>query len=364
MKPQLNINIENVKHNTRELVRIAHENNMTVAGITKGCCGNESFALAQVEAGVDYLADSRIENLIKLQHLPVEKMLLRSPKLSEVEDVVRYAQYSLNSEFKIIEALSSAAMKLNTVHQIILMIDMGDLREGIWFEDEVKIHQTITKTLKLQGVELVGIGVNLTCFGGVIPSVANYGYIVELAKNIRSIYNIPLPIVSGGNSSSLQMLYSGEIPKGINHLRINQSLYLGYEIAHGHALKDWKSDVISLRAEIIEIQTKPSFPMGEFAKMNAFGAIKNFPDKGVRTRAILAIGRQDLNIEGLKAMDPHITIEGGSSDHLIIDITDSKINYEVGEWINFHVTTYSTVLTAMASNYIDKVTINENIQCY
>ncbi|MFE6139399.1 alanine/ornithine racemase family PLP-dependent enzyme [Bacillus sp. NPDC057893] len=359
MKPQLQIDINKVKKNMSELVKKAHQNNISITGITKGVCGNEDFAVALMAAGVDSLGDSRIENLKKLSHLPIKKILLRSPKYSEIDDVIQYAHCSLNSELKVIEKLSEVAEALNKKHDVILMIDVGDLREGIWYEDEKKIHDTISKSLQMKGINITGIGTNLTCFGGIIPTKENYGLITQLAQEIRDKYNIPLPIISGGNSSSLHMLYDGIIPKGINNLRINQSIFLGREIAYGHELNQWEEDVIRLRAEIIEIQTKPSLPKGEVAVMNAFGKIIVPNDKGIRKRAIVAIGKQDIDINGLKAIDENITVEGSSSDHCIIDVTNSSRNFAIGDWIDFNIITYSGVLSGMASNYIEKVCINE-----
>ncbi|EJS46855.1 hypothetical protein ICG_05445 [Bacillus cereus BAG1X1-3] len=361
MKPQLQIDINKVKKNMSELVKKAHQNNISITGITKGVCGNEDFAVALMAAGVDSLADSRIENLKKLSHLPIEKILLRSPKYSEIDEVIQYAHCSLNSELKIIEKLSEVAEQQNKKHAVILMIDVGDLREGIWYEDEKEIHDTISKVLQMKGINLTGIGTNLTCFGGIIPTEENYGFIADLAQKIRDKYNIPLPIVSGGNSSSLQMLNDGMVPKGINNLRINQSVFLGREIAYGQKLDNWETDVIRLCAEIIELQTKPSLPRGERAYMNAFGKPISPSDKGLRKRAIVAIGKQDIDINGLKAIDENITVEGGSSDHCIIDVTNSLQNFIVGDWVDFKIISYSGVLSGMASNYIEKVCINETV---
>ncbi len=355
MKTKVYININGVKKNTQSLVTEAQKYGISVAGITKGCCGNEAFAQALLEAGVDFLADSRIENLEKLQHIPVEKMLLRSPKLSEIEKVISYTQYSLNSDLQVIRSLSEVAVRKNVKHSIILMIDIGDLREGIWYENINEIYHIVDTIIHLDGIYLAGVGTNVTCFGGIMPTEENYKLLIKIADKIRQRFKITLPIISGGNSSSIQMLYEGRIPKGINHLRVNQSIYTGIEIGQGQQIPNWENRIVTLEAEIIEIQVKPSTPQGTIAKMNAFGEIKNFKDKGMRKRAIIALGRQDMNIEGLKPVDSTITVEGASSDHLIVDITDSNANYSVGQLINFNVTTYASIITAMASPFIEKI---------
>ncbi len=359
MKSTLHISKRKIMNNMRKLVQKANEQQITISGVTKGVCGNVEFARMLVEAGAHYIADSRIENIMNFDLLPVEKMLLRSPKISEVQKVVRYADYSLNSEIRVIEALSSTATTQGKVHNVILMIDVGDLREGIWFEDREAIYASIEQILQLEGVCLAGIGTNLTCFGGVIPTEKNYRWIVQLADDIRKHFSIELPIVSGGNSSCLHMLYAENIPKGMNNLRLNQALFTGTEIAFGHRLEGWERSAVSLQAEIIEVKEKPSLPRGKIAHMNAFGKPISPIDKGMRKRAILAIGRQDIDIQGLAPIDEHMTIEGASSDHLIVDITDCREVYEVGDRVSFHLVTYASVLSGMASNYIEQVICNE-----
>ncbi|SDB97202.1 alanine/ornithine racemase family PLP-dependent enzyme [Shouchella lonarensis] len=353
MKPLLHINLAKIKHNTASLVKTAHAQGLKVAGITKGCCGNIAFAEAQMAAGVDFLADSRIENLKNMHTLNIKKMLLRSPRLSEVDDVVTHADYSLNSSTTIIRALGAAATKKQVTHAVILMIDIGDLREGIWHENTDDIYHTARVAIDTEGIELVGIGTNVTCLGGIMPTVENYQKVITIAKEIRREFSIPLPIVSGGNSSILPMLYEEKIPTGITHLRINQSIFLGIEIGYGNPIPNWASDIVTLQAEMIEVQTKPSYPQGERAQMNAFGAIPTFKDKGTRRRAIVALGRQDMDLSGLIPTVPGITIEGASSDHVVLDITDSPYDYDVGEAITFRVSSYASMITAMASHYID-----------
>lgn len=359
MKPTLQMDLNKIRNNTRELVRKAKEQNITVTGITKGVCGNMDVAQTLIEAGVDYLADSRIENLIRMHSLPIEKMLLRSPKLSEVQEVVQYADYSLNSEITVIKALSAAAISQGKTHKVILMIDVGDLREGLWFEETEKIYAVVKQILQLNGVYLAGIGTNLTCFGGVIPTEENYGIITKMAEKLRTDFSIELPIVSGGNSSCLHLLYERAIPQGLNNVRINQAIFLGTELAYGQRIDGWEAHAIRLQAEIIELQEKPSLPQGQIAYMNAFGKPISPIDKGIRKRAILAIGRQDIDISGLVAIDKAITVEGASSDHLIVDVTDSGEHFTVGDMITFHLNTYASVLSGMASNYIDQVVFHE-----
>lgn len=347
--PRLEINLSKIRHNTEVLANLCSKYDIDLAGVTKVFCGIPEVAKAMVEGGVKILADSRIENLKKLKNLNVPKLLLRLPMISQANEVVKHVDISLNSELKTIERLSEEAIKLNKVHDIILMVDLGDLREGVWVDDVIS---TVEKILELNGVRLIGIGTNLTCYGGVIPNKDNLGQLVEIAESISKKFDIKLQIISGGNSSSLYLVEKSEIPEKINNLRLGESIVLGRETAYGNPIKNTYQDAFSLVAEIIELKEKPSVPIGEIG-MDAFGNKPIFEDNGIRKRAILAVGRQDVNPDNLIPIDEKIKILGASSDHLIIDVTDSEKQYEVGDEIRFNLE-YGALLQLVTSEYVYK----------
>jgi len=348
--PALKVNLAKLESNTRLLVEKCSARGINVSAVTKVFCGMPEIAVAMVKGGASYLADSRIENLKKLRVLNIPKMLLRIPMLSQVEEVIEYADISLNSEYKVIKALSDEAVKKGKVHQIILMVDLGDLREGVWADDAMDY---VDKIMKLEGIKLIGIGTNLTCYGAVIPNEENLSKLVEIANNIEKKYNIKLSIISGGNSSSIYLVEKGTIPKGINNLRLGESIVLGNETAYGARIDGTYNDCFTLCAEIIELKEKPSVPIGEIG-VDAFGNKPTFVDRGIRKRAILAIGKQDVRIDGLTPIDENIIILGASSDHMIVDVTDCKTNYDIGDIIEFRMD-YGALLSAATSDYVKKI---------
>lgn len=350
--PALTIDIKKIQHNTKAIVELCDRSGIKVAAVTKLYCANPTIAEASVRGGVQMLADSRLENLIKLKDIDIPKTLLRLPMISQAEDVVKYADISLNSEFKTIKVLSEKALEKGKVHKIVLMIDLGDLREGLSPE---KAMEVIPKILDLKGVELVGIGTNLSCYGGVIPSTENLGLLSNIAKEIEEKYNISLEIVSGGNSSSIYLVVNGKMPDGINNLRIGETILFGTEAAYAKRVANTYDDAFKIHAEIIEIQEKPSVPTGEIG-LNAFREVPTFVDRGIRKRALLGVGRQDIVIDNITPEDKDIIVVGGSSDHLIVDITDCKADYDIGHVLKFD-THYTAVLQAMTSEYVEKVII-------
>lgn len=348
--PRVEVDLKKLKHNTESLVKKCSEQEVKVAGVTKVFCAHPEIAKAYVDGGVDYIADSRIENLIKLKDIKLPKVLLRLPMISEVEKVVDYADISLNSELKTIRAISNAAKQKNKVHNIILMVDLGDLREGYFKEED--LYEAVEEIIKLDGIKIVGVGTNLTCYGGIVPREDNLVRLVNIKNTIEEKYNIKLDIISGGNSSSLHLIFDKKMPEDINNVRLGESLVLGRETAFGNDIDGLYDDIFTLSVEVIELKEKPSVPIGEIG-MDAFGNVPTFTDRGIRKRMICAIGKQDVDLENITPLDEDIIILGGSSDHLLLDVTDSKIEYNIGDVVKFKLS-YGGILSTMTSEYVDK----------
>lgn len=354
MFPRIEINLCKLKKNTEKMVKLCRENNIQIAGVTKVFCAYPEAAAAMVEGGISLLADSRLENLKKLNELKTKKLLLRLPMPSQVEDVVRYADISLNSEISTLRLLGKSALAQHKTHEVILMVDVGDLREGIW-PDEV--DSFVGEASQIEGIVIKGFGTNLTCYGGVIPEEDNLGKLVNIAREMADKYKLDLEYISGGNSSSIYLLSQGRMPEGINNLRLGESIVLGRETAFGERIEGLNDDVFIIKGEIIELKEKPSVPIGNIG-MDAFGNKPEFKDKGIIKRAIVAMGRQDIDPDGLKPLDEHISILGGSSDHTILDVTGCKKEYQVGDCVGFKVD-YGCLLRAMTSPYVEKIFISD-----
>ena len=349
MYPRLLIDKEKFRHNVKEMLKKCHMNGQTMMAVTKVFCADHELVNILIEEKVDYIADSRIQNLMTFTS-PIPRVLLRLPMISEAEQIVKHSEISLNSEIETIKALNKESEKLNKKHGVIIMIDLGDLREGIFIEEEV--YSTIEKTLKLEHIELKGIGTNLTCYGGVIPTTDTLLKLVEYKNKIQEKFDITLEIVSGGNSSNIELMDEGLIPYGINNIRLGESIVLGRETAYGTDIDNLYNDVFTLEAEIIELKEKPSIPIGEIG-MNAFGKVPVFKDKGNMLRAIIGIGKQDVDYLELIPFDTLEAI-GSSSDHIILDMSNTYNIYNVGEVVLFKLT-YASVLSLSTSKYVKRV---------
>lgn len=357
MCPELEIDVSKLRENTRVVCSMCHKYNIEVAMVTKVYCAIKSVVEELANEDIDYIADSRIENLKDLQSIDLPKLLLRIPMISEVEDVVRYSDISFNSEKETIFKLNQSAKSQNKIHKIAIMVDLGDLREGFFNVEE--LLATIDDVLKLENIKIIGLATNLTCYGAIIPNNDNLQRLVNLAKDIEEEYNMRLDFISGGNSSSLYLLEEDRMPEGITNLRPGESIALGRETAFGNPIKGCHKDAFKLICEIVELKDKPSIPIGEIG-VDAFGNKPVYIDRGIRTRAILAIGKQDIDISSIYPIDKDIEILGASSDHTILDITDSKNAYEVGDKIEF-LLGYGGLMSASTSKYVNKKIIKQKV---
>jgi predicted amino acid racemase len=344
--PRLEIDLEKIHHNARTLVERLADRGISVTGVTKATLGSPEIADTLLRAGVSALGDSRIENIEAMRRAQVRASmtLIRSPMVSQADRVVMHADVSFNTELDVISKLSSAAQQARRTHGIVLMVELGDLREGIMPGD---LEHTVREALRFPNIVLKGIGTNLACRSGVSPDAKNMAELSALADSIDATFGPMLSMVSGGNSGNLPWALSGVDTGRINDLRLGESLLLGRETLHRQPIDGMYTDAITLIAEVVESKVKPSQPWGEIAQ-NAFGENPPATDRGLISQTILAVGRQDTDPCGLQA-PPGIEILGASSDHLIVD--SGRDRPCIGAEITFQLN-YSALVRAMSSPFV------------
>lgn len=358
MYPRLIIDLKKLNSNLDAVAKITKDDgNCSLMIVTKGLCANPQMVkLVAEHKSVDFMADSRVKNIASYAEMARKNnkntALLRLPMHSEIEEVVKYVDLSFNSEISTIRMLNEAAAKQNKKHKVLLMIDLGDLREGIFYKNEKLIIKTIEEMINMKNIEFYGIGVNLTCYGAIIPKNDNLSLLTELAEKIEKRYLMKLNMVSGGNSSSIYLVGKEELPKGINNLRLGEAFLLGNDTAYGANLEGTTGDALVLETQIIELQEKPSLPIGEVG-VDAFGQKPYYEDRGIIKRAIIGIGKQDTELDSMEPLDKKIDILGGSSDHIILDVTKSDKNYKVGDIVKFELG-YGGMLKTSTSPYVEK----------
>ena len=346
------VDLARIRDNARRVV--AALGRVEVVGVTKVSCGSPEVGAALLEGGAVALGESRLENAERLRGAGIAAplWLLRAPPPGLADATVRLCDVSLQSELETVAALDAAAGRQGRRHGVVAMVELGDLREGMMPAELPAFAEAVEG---LGHVELLGVGVNLTCYGAVVPDEDNLGRLAELAAAVERRLGRRLRYVSGGNSGSLDVALSGRLPAAVTSLRIGESILLGVDTLTREPLPlGLHLDAFTLAAPVIECLEKPSLPMGRQAQ-DAYGNRPVFgADRGIRRRAICALGRQDAPPEGLRPLDPRIAVLGASSDHLILDVHDLERPPALGDPVSF-VPTYVATLQLFTSPYVHKV---------
>lgn len=351
--PRLEINLSALSHNVKEIVNACAEQGVAVTGVIKGVTGIPEVTKVFADAGVEIIGSSRLEQLRDAKDYGIEKplMMLRVPMLSEVEEVVSLCDYSLNSEISVLEALNEAAAKQSKKHSVVMMADLGDLREGFWDKNEF-VEAVLKVENEMNSLYLSGIGTNVGCYGSILPTVEKLEELAELANIIETKIGRKLDIVSGGATSSVMRIIDKNIPKGINSLRVGEAILLARDLwlYYGYNVDNLRKDAFTLKAEVIEVKLKPSHPQGEIG-VDAFGKKPEYIDRGIRKRALIAVGKVDYGDPAeLFPKADGIEIIGASSDHTILDIEDYDGELKPGDILEFDINYASLVYLTNCRN--------------
>lgn len=358
--PELVIDLNKLENNISQMKARCDKKKEELAGVIKGCSGIYEIALEFEKAGVSFIASSRLDQLKPLRKKGIKTpfMLIRIPMISEVDDVIDTVDVSLNSEIEVLKELNASAKKKGVIHKVILMQDLGDLREGFFGEEELLLAVSMVE--EMDNLHLLGIGTNVGCYGSINATVDKLNELVAFAELVESKIGRKLEYISGGATSSLPRVIEGNIPSRINLLRVGEGILLAKDLKdlYHYDMSYMYQDVFTLRCEVIEVKDKPTHPIGEIM-FDAFGHTPTYEDRGIRKRALLAIGKADYAFfDELLMREEGAFLVGASSDHTIVDVEDCSRDIKVGDIIEFDLC-YATMIYVTNSNNINKVFIGK-----
>ncbi|MCF8296413.1 MAG: alanine racemase [Saprospiraceae bacterium] len=350
----ITLDVKKLQANFDYLNNLFIKNDIEWSVVSKILSGNKTYLTELLKFNVTQMCDSRVSNLkmIKSINPKIETIYIKPPAKRSISNIIKYADISMNTEFETIKMLSDEAKKQNKIHKIIIMIELGELREGVMGDDFIDFYEHV---FKLENIQVVGIGTNLTCLYGVLP---NHDKLIQLSlyeQLIEAKFNRHIKYVSGGASVTIPLIFQNLLPKGINHFRVGETLFLGTDVYNNKPFKKMHSDVFKLYSEIIELTEKPVVPMGEFGT-NVEGESVKFDQTNVGQtsfRAIIDIGLLDVEVNHLELVDKTIEIAGASSDMIVIDLGENSKKYKVGDLIEFKLD-YMGTLRILNSKYIEK----------
>lgn len=348
------MDLSKLRKNYDFLDRLFRENDLKWAVVTKMLCGNRDYLKELLRFGVKEMCDSRVSNLRTIKQLnpQITTMYIKPPAKRAIRSIVQYADVSMNTELETIRLLGAEAKRQKKIHKIIIMIEMGELREGVIRDDLIDFYGQV---LEVENIEVVGIGTNLACLYGVLPNTDKLLQLSLFQQLMEAKYGTTIEYVSGGSSVTIPLIYLNQLPKGINHFRVGESLFMGTDVYHDSTLEGLESDVFMLYSEIIELIEKPVVPSGEMGT-NVEGSAFEFSQEQIGSttnRALIDIGLLDVDEKHLTPVDDKLSIVGGSSDMFVIDLGDNPQQYKTGDLIRFKMS-YMGAVRILNSRYIDK----------
>lgn len=350
----IKLNLQKLKHNFDYLDALFKRNGIQWSVVTKLLCGNMEYLKELLAFDIGQICDSRVTNLKRIKGIrpDIETIYIKPPAKRSIRSIVRYADISVNTEKETIRRLSEEARAQNKTHKVIIMVELGELREGIMRDDLMQFYSDI---FNYPNIEVVGIGANLSCLYGVLP---NHDKLIQLSlyeQLIEARFNKQIQYVSGGSSVTIPLILQNLLPKGINHFRVGETLFMGTDAYNHTPLEDMETDVFTLYSEIIEMIEKPQVPDGEMGT-NMEGHATEFDAGLIGTtsfRAILDMGLLDVDVEHIFPTDPDIEIVGASSDMIVIDLKDNPRNYKASDLVEFKMD-YMGILRILNSKYVEK----------
>lgn len=345
---------EALKHNFDHLEELFSSHDIRWTVVSKLLCGEMLYLNEVIGLGVKQICDSRLINIKNIKKIDptIETIYIKPPASHAIGDVVKYADISLNTELATLEKLSDEASWQGKTHKVIIMVELGELREGVLRSEILELYEQV---LKLPNIEVIGLGTNFACLSGVLPDHDKLNQLALYRELAVTKYDHPLSFASGGSSVAIPLILDGTLPQGIDHFRVGETLFLGTDVYHNRPFPEMRQDVFRLHAEIIELVEKPAIPEGRMGS-NLEGDTPEYDEEErgkTSIRAILDLGLLDVEYAHIFPEDSSITCAGASSDMLILDMGKNENNYKVGDTISFNMD-YMGAFRLMSSKYIKK----------
>ncbi|MFT4683630.1 MAG: putative amino acid racemase [Flavobacteriales bacterium] len=361
---ELIIRTKKIQNNIKYLSTYFESHNIAWSLITKVFSGDKEFLkhilTDEIIQKIDSIGDSRLTSLknLKAVNPKMQTIYIKPPAKIYADDIIKYADISLNSSFTTIVALNEAAKKVDKIHQIIIMVELGELREGVIRTELINFYKSV---FQLSNIEVIGIGSNLGCMYGVEPSYEKLLQLSLYKELISNKFNKKLKFISGGTSITLPLIEQKSIPNDINHFRIGEAVFFGVSPLENKKFKELSIDTFEFTANIIELEEKETVPEGVINEAN-IGQTAHYDNKKrgeTSAKAILDFGLLDVDKTDLDFFDNELIFVGITSDMIVIDIGSNRTNegnkkYSIGDKIRFK-PNYMAVARLLNSKFIDKI---------
>ncbi len=351
---ELRIRLSHIRENIEMLDHFFHQRKLTWTLVMKVLAGYTDY-LAPILQGLDLksmvgVADSRLTHLVHLKKMMprLSTWQIRPPVLQNVDLVAEFVDVSCNSSIDTLTALNKAAKRKGKSHQVIIMVELGENREGVL---QSELPDFFDKAINLSHLKILGLGANLGCLHGVEPTYEILIQLLEYKKTFENQYGINLPLISGGSSVNLPLIEENTLPPEINHYRIGEAAFFGTTPYNGLVFGALNTDNFTFHTSVLEVYSKDMEPT-EALVPSAVGDTFVPPlmtQDGLQ--AILDFGLLDVDSKNLKPWNPNQTILGSTSDMTTLYAPEGKV--KVGDDLVF-IPDYMGVAKLMVSGTIKK----------
>lgn len=365
---ELVVNTDKILRNIRKLDSFLTEHDKQWSLIAKVLCGNKDALDIILNdpkiKSLHSIGDSRISNLAAVKEVrpDITTMYIKPPAVPLVPEVIEVADISVATSKETLDALEAECRKQNKIHRVVIMIELGELREGVLRENLVDFYEHI---FNLEYVEVIGIGTNLGCMYGIEPT---YDKMIQLSlykELLEAKFHKNMELISGGSSITLPLVESGRLPKNINHFRIGEAVFFGTSPLDEKQFMDLETDIFVYNGNVIELEEKERVPDGVLTggHVGHTGGSDSSDTEEKLKKLILDFGILDVDIDDLKPKDKRLNFVGTTSDMTVYELLKKKKEkevYTVGSKVEFEAS-YMGIAKLMNSNYIEKKIIHNDM---
>lgn len=352
---ELQIRLDQIRDNILKLDAFLHARGLTWTLVLKVLGGDEASWKPLLDGlptqALRGLADSRLEHLetFKAERPGWTTWQIRPPSLHNADRIVRSVDISLNSSLRTLRALNEAAGRAGRRHDVVLMLELGENREG--FPPEI-LREAWPEILALRHLRPLGLGANLGCLYGVEPTAEKLAPLAELRDELEAAGDLRLPLLSGGSSINLPLIASGRAPAAINHYRLGEAVFFGTSPYDNQPFLDLHTENFLYSATVLEVHDKDPAPVGRLVP-SAVGTTLERPDvtpEGVQ--ALVDFGLVDTDPAHLTPLDARLRLVGSTSDMTLLYDPEGRLR--VGDRVLFR-PSYMGVAQLMPQSTVQRI---------
>ncbi len=335
MMPTVLLNLDALSHNTDIAVAFAKRWGVTVLPVLKAVASHPIVAKTLMEQGITRFGFAECdEPYFFTNNFQAEKHLLCLTPPRQADAVVANFSRNTVTTIEMLQALQQAAHARGKRHEVLVMIDFGDSREGIHPHEAAAFIECASA---FPNLSLCGFGSMFACFGAETPTQSA----MERMTALRDLFKekgIANPVVSAGGSVFCAWVESNG-PGPITELRFGDPFLLGVDLYRQAELPggSYRQDVCRFCAEVLEVREKKIAEECTSAEYQFVGQDSSFliRKEGLRRRALLDIGFFHIEGKELQCELPGTFIAGCSSGYLALDVTDCPEPVAVGQQVFF-----------------------------